>query len=74
MPRLRNIEPTVKLACWIPEVLHARLLVEAYSPLLGKTPPRGLTLIVTAALQTYFDIKDGKKVLFLPQTKETSDV
>lgn len=60
MPRLRNIERTVRLGCWLPETIHARLLLAAHSPLLGKVPPRGLTEIVTAALNLYFDVQDGK--------------
>lgn len=66
MPRHRNIERTVKLGCWIPEALHARLVLEAYSPHVGKVPPRGLTLIVTDALNIYFDIKDGRRNIVLP--------
>lgn len=59
MPRPRNIEPSVRLSCWLPEPLHARLLLEAYSPLHGKTAPGGLTAIVSAALTLYFAQKDA---------------
>jgi hypothetical protein len=58
VPRPRNIEPCIRLSCWIPETLHARLTLAAYSPLHGKIPPRGLTEIVTAALTQYFERAD----------------
>lgn len=45
---------------WLPETIHARLTLEAYSPMHGKIPPRGLKDIVAGALQLYFDVKDGK--------------
>ena len=61
LPRPRNIERTIKFGCWIPEALHARLVVEAYSPHIGKVPPRGLTSIVSDALTLYFDVKDGRR-------------
>lgn len=59
MPRPRNVEPSVRLSAWLPESLHARLLLEAYSPLHGKTAPGGLTAILSAALKLYFDQKDA---------------
>jgi hypothetical protein len=49
------------LGCWIPQGLHDRLKVQAYSSLHGKIPPKGLTTIVSAALGLYFDVMDGKK-------------
>lgn len=63
MPRPRNVEPSVRLYCWIPQPLSDRLQVQAYSSLHGKIPPRGLTMIVGSALELYFDVLDGKKVI-----------
>lgn len=68
MPRLRNIERSVLLQCWLPETLHARLALQAYSPMHGKIPPRGLMTIVTAALELYFDVADGRKIITLKET------
>ena len=58
MPHPRNVEPSVRLGCWIPRSLHDRLTLAAYSDLHGKVPPKGLTLIVSAALKMYFDALD----------------
>lgn len=63
MPHPRNAEPSVHLGCWIPQGLHDRLKVQAYSSLHGKIPPKGLTTIVSAALGLYFDVMDGKKTV-----------
>jgi hypothetical protein len=72
MPHPRNVEPSVRLGCWIPQSLSDRLQLQAYSALHGKIPPKGLTEIVSAALKLYFDVLDRKKAVNDVQSRDQS--
>lgn len=63
MPHPRNAEPSVHIGVWLPQSLSDRLRLEGYSSLHGRVPPKGLTMIVSAALGLYFDVLDGKKAV-----------
>lgn len=59
--RVKRLDQPVKLTCWIPESVDARMRLQLYSEVEGRIPYNSISGLVSELLTEWLNKKEGVK-------------